>query len=76
MGDTLAQDRFPMLEPFLGSHQFCGELFEVGNIKVLEFAQLEQIPHSCLWIEFGCITRQSLQMDAFGSAAPRKSLMA
>ncbi len=34
MGDTLAQGRFPMPEPFLGVHQFEAELLEVGSIKV------------------------------------------
>jgi hypothetical protein len=72
MGDTLAQDRFPMPEPFLDTHQFCGELFEVGSTKVLEFAPLEQIPHAHLRIEFGCIARQALQMDAFGSTSGQK----
>jgi hypothetical protein len=68
MGDTLAQDRFAMSEPFLGTQQFCAELIEVSSTKVLEFAPLEQIPHAFLRIQFRSIARQSLQMDAFGSA--------
>ena len=48
MGDTLAQDRFAMPEPFLGAHQCCAELIEVGSTKVLKFAPLEQIPHPFL----------------------------
>ena len=43
MGDTLAQDCFPMPEPFLGTHQFRAEVLEVGSTKVLEFTPLEQI---------------------------------
>lgn len=34
MGDTLAQDRFPMPEPFLGTHSFGLKLLEVGSTKV------------------------------------------
>ncbi len=68
MGDTLAQDCFPMPEPFLGAHQFRGELIEVGSTKVLEFAPFEQIPDSHLGIEFGGVARQSFQMKASGSA--------
>ena len=60
MGDTLAQDRFPMPEPFL--------------TKVLEFAPLEQIPHAFLRIEFWCVARQALQMDAFSTALCQKIL--
>ena len=74
MGDTLAQDCCAMPEPFLGPHQFRGELFKVGSTKILQFAPLEQIPHSILWIEFGCIARQALHMDAFGSACCQKIL--
>ena len=68
MGDTLAQDRFAMSEPFLGTQQFCAEVIEVSSTKVLEFAPLEQIPHAFLRIQFRSIARQSLQMDTFGSA--------
>jgi hypothetical protein len=38
MGDTLAQDRFAMPEPFLGPHQFPLKLSEISSTKVLEFA--------------------------------------
>src|SRR5579885_2455383 len=74
MGDTLAQDRFAMPEPFLGPHQFSLKLSEISNTKVLEFAPLEQIPHALLRIEFWCIPRQALQMEAFGSARGQKIL--
>ena len=74
MGNTLAQDRFAVPEPFLGTHQFGLKLLEVGSTKVLEFAPLEQIPHAFLWIEFGSIPRQSLQVDAFGSACGQEIL--
>src|SRR5579884_367260 len=72
MGDTLTQDRFAMPEPFLGPHQFRLKLLEIDSTKVLEFAPLEQIPHALLWIEFGCRARQTLQMNAFGSALSQK----
>lgn len=72
MSDTLAQDRFPMPEPFFGAHQFRLKLIEIGSTKVLEFASLEQIPHSLLWIEFRSVARQSLQMDTFGAACCQK----
>ncbi len=74
MGDTLAQDRFPMPEPFLGPHHFCLKLIEISSTKVLEFPPLEHIPHALLWIQFRCIARQALHMDAFGSACGQKNL--
>ncbi|SRR5216683_3499554 len=74
MGDTLAQDCFPMPEPFLGAQQFRGELIEVGSTKVLEFAPFEQIPDSHLGIEFGGVARQSFQMNASGSSSCQKIL--
>jgi len=46
MGDTLTKNGFAMPEPFLGAQQFCAELVEGSLTKVLEFASLEQIPHS------------------------------
>ena len=74
MGDTLAQDCFAMPEPFLGPHQSRLKLIEISSTKVLEFAPLEQIPYAFLGIEFRCIARQALQMDAFGSTCGQKIL--
>ncbi len=74
MGNTLAQDCFAMPEPFLGPYQLRLKLLEISSTKVLEFAPLAQIPHALLWIEVGCRTRQSLQMDAFGSPLRQKLL--
>ncbi len=68
MSDTLDQGGFAMPEPFFGSHQFPRQLIKIGSTKVLEFASLEQIPHAFLWIEFGCVARQSLPMNPFGCA--------
>ena len=45
MGDTLTKNRFAVPEPFLGTHQFCAELLEIGSTKILEFTPLEQVPH-------------------------------
>jgi hypothetical protein len=67
MGDTLAQDRFAMPEPFLSANQFCAELIEGSLTKVFEFAPLEQIPHAFLGIQFRSVARQAFQMDALGS---------
>ena len=74
MSDTLTKNRFAVPEPFLGTPQFCAELFEVSSTKVLEFASLEQIPHAFLWVQLRSIPRQSLQMDAFGSPLSQKIL--
>src|SRR6266700_4218297 len=74
MGDTLAQDRFTMSEPFLGAQQFCAELLEVGSTKVFQFAPLEQIPHPFLGIQFWSVARPAFQMDALGSALGQKIL--
>jgi hypothetical protein len=68
MGDTLAQDRFAMPEPFLGPQQFRLKLLEIVSAKVLEFTPLEQIPHAFLRVEFGRIARQAFQVNASGSS--------
>lgn len=74
MGDTLTKNRFAVPEPFLGTHQFCAELLEIGSTKILEFTPLEQVPHPFLWVQLGSIARQSLQMDAFGTPLRQKIL--
>lgn len=53
MGETLAQNRFAVPEPFLGPDHFGLKVREVGNTKVFEFAHLEQIPHTFLRIQLG-----------------------
>ncbi len=60
MGDTLAKNGFAMPEPFLGTQQVCAEVIEGSLTKVLEFAPLEQIPHSFLWVQLWGVARQSL----------------
>ena|SRR5215469_2917389 len=74
MGNTLTKNGFAMPEPLLGAHQFGGELLEIVSTKVLEFASLQQIPHSFLWVQLRGVSGQLLQMDAFSSPVSQKIL--
>jgi hypothetical protein len=74
MGNTLTKNGFAMPEPLLGTQQFGGELLEIVSAKVLEFASLQQIPHSFLWVQLRGVAGQLLQMDALSSAVSQKIL--
>lgn len=67
MGETLAKSVCAMPEPFFGVDQRRAKLHEISSTKVFEFAALEQIPHSFLWIHLWRRGRQPLQMKACGS---------
>ncbi len=63
MGKTLAKNMLAMPETRSGKNQFRIELQEILATQILEFAAFEQIPDPFLWIEFGCISRQTLQVN-------------
>ena len=72
MSETLAKTGFAMPEPFFGMDQLSPKLHEIRSTKVFEFAPLEQIPHSFLWIQLRCIGRQAFQVNACGSPSAQK----
>ena len=55
-----------------GSSKLLGHVGDISTADVLELGSLEQIPHALLWVEFGRIPRQALQMELFGCPALQK----
>jgi hypothetical protein len=51
VGETLDKDLFAMPQAFFGETQLLPNLIEVLTTKVFEFASLEQIPNTFLWIK-------------------------
>src|SRR5512135_2360174 len=69
MGETLHEDLFAMSQAFFSSTQLVLNLLQVLTTNIFEFTSFEQIPDAFLGIEFGRISRQTLEMDALGSTS-------
>jgi hypothetical protein len=52
--------------------QLLPEILEVKTTNVFKFDALQKIPNTFLWIQIGRITRQTLDLKAFGSALCQK----
>jgi len=55
-----------MSQAFFGVPKLISHVGDIAAAEILEFTSLEQIPHALLGIEFGCIPRQTFQVEPLG----------
>jgi len=55
-----------MTKMFFRFEQFRVEMMQISTTDILQFATFEQIPDTFLWVEFGGVSWQTLQVQALG----------
>lgn len=63
-----------MAKAFFGSHKLLAQVSEIPTTETFQFAPFEHIPVLFLWITFGCVTRQALQMQPLALLGREKFL--
>ena len=63
-----------MSQAFFGVPKLISRVGDIAAAEILEFTSLEQILHALLGIEFGCIPRQTFQVEPLGRPPLQKGL--
>ncbi len=74
MKKTRLKKLLSMAEAFFGPHQGQAQVREALTAQVFQLPAFEQVPDAFLWIQFGSITRKTLQMESLGGASSQKFL--
>lgn len=69
---TLGKCEFAVSQPFFGMKQLLPKVWEVKTTNVFKFDTFEKIPDTFLGVQVGRITRQTLDLNPFGSTFCQK----
>lgn len=63
-----------MAKAFFRPHESLAQVREMRATQVFQLPAFEQVPDAFLWIQFGSITRKTLQMESLGGTSSQKFL--